>query len=43
MRAIGITVIAFVFIGIAIYATFDMRRDHNQISRISGRMPADTR
>ena len=34
MRAIGITVIAFVFIGIAIYATFDMRRDHNQISRI---------
>ena len=34
MRPIGIAVIAFFFVAICIYATFDLRRDHNQISRI---------
>jgi hypothetical protein len=34
MRPIGIVVIAFFFLAICIYATFDLRRDHNQINRI---------
>jgi hypothetical protein len=34
MRPIGIAVIAFFFLAICIYATFDLRRDRNQISRI---------
>ena len=33
MRAIGIAVFAVVFLAI-VYATFDLRRDHNQINRI---------
>ena len=34
MRPIGIAVIAFFFLAICIYATFDLLRDHNQINRI---------
>jgi hypothetical protein len=34
MRAIVLAVIAFFFVAICIYATFDLRRDHNQINRI---------
>jgi hypothetical protein len=33
MRAIGIAVFAVLFLAI-VYAAFDLRRDHNQISRI---------
>jgi len=33
MRAIGIAVLAVVFLAI-VYAAFDLRRDHNQINRI---------
>jgi hypothetical protein len=33
MRVIGIAVFAVVFLGI-VYAAFDLRRDHNQITRI---------